>query len=147
MEDDGLNATFLEALVAWLEGSETVSALFTGGIYNTQADPYAELPYLVLRQTDSNPLGTIGRPRWVDKITIAFEARATLGDAAELLVEQLRIALFAAPISLLGWSNGQECGRYLIAGAGGELEEGLGPNGEDVWVQRLPIGFTITRNA
>ncbi len=36
-------------------------------------------------------------------------------------------------------------GQYLTEGEGGELEEGLGPDGSDVWVHRIPIVFTTAR--
>ena len=140
-----MNATLLEALVAALEANETIVGLFGAQIYNTTAAPGGILPSLNLKQTDSQPTGIIGRKWWIDKVTVAFEVRDTTGDSAEILADQLRTALMLA--SPVGWTNGQENGRFLMQGASGELEDGLGVDGSDVWVERLPIGFNITRTA
>jgi hypothetical protein len=142
-----VNRTFLEALAAYLESQASVLDLFPGGIYNTTAAPGAEIPYLTLKLADSQATGIVGRPIWIDKLTINFEVRETTGDAATLLVDQLRTAIMSPPISLLSWATGRECGRFLMPSAAGELEDGLGVDGSDVWVERLPIGFTITRSA
>jgi hypothetical protein len=142
-----MNKTFLEALAAYLEANENILDLFSGGIYNTTAAPGAETPYLLLKLADTDPTGIIGGRWWVDKVTVNFEVRQTTGDAANVLIDQLRTALMAQPMTLVAWSNGQECGRWLQPSAAGELEDGLGVDGSDVWVERLPIGFTITRTA
>lgn len=135
----------LEALVAAIEANGAIVDLFPGGVYNTTAAPGAELPYLVLRQNDSNPFGIVGRRQWIDKVTVNFEVRDVTGDSAEILADQLSTALMQS--ATVTWTNGLECGHWLASGATGELEEGLGVDGSDVWVQRLPIGYTITRNA
>lgn len=140
-----MNATLLEALVAQIEANETIIGLFPGGVYNTTAAPGADTPSLNLKQTASQPTGIIGKKWWIDKVTVNFEVRDTTGDSAEILADQLRTALVQCiPV---GWANGHENGRFLMEGAAGELEEGLGVDGSDVWVQRLPIGFNITRTA
>jgi hypothetical protein len=140
-----LNATLLEALVAQIEANETIIGLFPGGCYNSTAAPGTETPNLNLKQTDSQPTGIIGKKWWIDKVTIAFEVRDTTGDSAEILADQLRTAIMQC--TPVGWTNGQENGRFLMEGAAGELEDGLGVDGSDNWVQRLPIGFNITRTA
>ena len=140
-----MNATLIEALVAQIEANEAISSLFPGGVWNTVAAAGDELPYVTLVKAGSEPTGIIGRKLWLDKITINFQVFAVGGDVAELLVDQLQTLLMqSAPV---GWTTGQECGRWLAPGETGQLDEGLGPNGEDVWIQTLPIGFTITRTA
>jgi len=142
-----MNNDLLEALVAYLEANQTIVGLFTGGIYNTTAAPGAVTPFLTLQATDSTPQGVIGFARWLDKVIVNFEVRHNTGDQAVQLVSQLRRALTTPGQTPVGWAGGQECGRWLAPGASGELEDGLGVDGSDVWVQRLPIGFTITRTA
>lgn len=140
-----MSATLLESLVAAIEANNPLVGPFTGGVYNTMAAPDTPLPYLVLRITDSNATGIIGSRKWIDKVTVTFEVRHTTGDAAEILADNLRTALMQ--MATVTWTNGLECGHWLAPGASGELEADLGVDGSDVWIQRLPIGYTITRTA
>lgn len=144
-----MNATLLEALAALLAADPVISTIFAG-LYLGQAAPGTVLPYLTLVQTGSEPTGIIGavnsKRTYLDRVTVTFEVRTTAGDSDDLLKEQLRTALMR-PQGTLGWNNGREVGRWLAGGESGELEAELGPNGTDVWVSRLPIGFTITRTA
>jgi hypothetical protein len=115
------------------------------------AAPGTVLPYLTLVQTGSEPTGVIGyyggKRTYLDKVTIGFEVRSTAGDNDDLLKESLKTALFTSTETPLVWTVGQECGRWLAGGESGELEAEMGPGGTDVWVSRLPIGFTVTRLA
>ena len=139
-----MNKFLLEALATFLVSDPTISTSFQG-IYLSTAAPGTDLPYLTLLKSGSTPTGILGKHLWVDKVIINFEARATTGDQAESLTEQVRTALFRKQPTL-GWAGGQECGRWLAGDESSELEEGLGPDGTDVWVSRIPIGFSITRS-
>jgi hypothetical protein len=144
-----MNNSLLEALASYLAADPIISAIFAG-IYTSSAAPGTALPYLTLLKASSVPVGILGvyqgKRAWTDKVTVNFEVRNTGADTADVLTEQLRTALMRRQ-QPLGWAAGQECGRWLAGDETGELEDGLGVNGTDVWVARLPVGFTITRTA
>lgn len=136
----------IEALVQWCDEQAELQELFPGGIYNTMAPtgPSTPLPYLTFIQADGKILNVIGGTKAVSWPTVAIEARAIAADQARELGAQVRDILLEAPGSLQ-WIGGMEAGRYETDGEGGELEEGLGPDGSDVWVHRIPMVFMTGR--
>ncbi len=141
-----MNRNLIEAMVDWANTDPALTAAFPGGIWNTDAPTgtATALPYLTFTQGESRILTTIGIVRSVIFLVVQIEARAVYAEDARYLGEQARNAILAAPA--LSWSGGQECpGRIEIDGEGGELEEGLGPDGSDVWVHRIPIQFFTAR--
>lgn len=141
-----MSANLIEALCTWADSDSWFAENFPGGIWNTDAatGTTTPLPYLVFTQGESRNLNIIGSPlRSVVFYTVQLEARAALAEDARNLGEQVRQQILSGPP--LSWAGGLECGRLEIDGEGGELEEGLGPDGSDVWVHRIPIQFTTAR--
>lgn len=140
-----MNRNLIEALVDWCDGNEVLTTAFPGGIYNTSAPTGSDtpLPYLTFAQGESRIVNVIGGNRAVAFPVVQIEARAIYAEDARYLGEQARTTLLGA--GPLSWAGGQEVGRIEIEGEGGELEEGLGPDGSDVWVHRIPIQFTTAR--
>ena len=135
----------IEALVEWADADPTVNALFPGGTWNTAAPTGADtaLPYLTFTQGEGRIVNVIGGNRAVQFPVVVIEARAVFAEDARYSGQAIRDALLAAPP--LAWTGGVEAGRCEIEGEGGELEDGLGPDGSDVWVHRIPIQFTHGR--
>jgi hypothetical protein len=138
----------IEALVAWSEGQDALIAAFPGGIHNDDAPTgtTTPLPYLTFTQGDSRQVNVIAGVggKWVQWMTVNIESRAVYSADARTLGTLVRDALVDDP-ALMTWAGGRECGRYLTDGEGGELEDGMGPDGSDVWVHRIPITFTTAR--
>lgn len=141
-----MSANLIEALVDWADAQDDLTAEFAGGIYNSDAPTGSDtpLPYLTFTQSDSRQQNIIGCRKWVQYMTVNLESRATFAADARTLGTLVRDRIVDDP-SLLVWAGGQAVGRYLTEGEGGELEEGLGPDGSDVWVHRIPIVFTCAR--
>jgi len=139
-------ANLIEALVAWADDQPWIVSAFPGGVHNTDAPTGAStpLPYLTFTQGDTRVLNVIGGgTRSVQWPTVMIEARAVYAADARNLGGQIRdLLLVSGP---LAWLGGTESGRYETEGEGGELEEGLGPDGSDVWVHRIPIVFCCSR--
>lgn len=140
----------IEALEEWADAQPDLAAQFPGGIYNSAAPtgPTTLLPYLTFAQADSrqqNVIGAIGGVnRWVQYMTVNLEARSYLAADARIGGTLVRDRIVDDTTALI-WPGGSCVGRYLTEGEGGELEEGLGPDGSDVWVHRIPIVFTCAR--
>lgn len=136
---------FIEALVEWADGDAIITTAFPGGVWNTAAPTGADtaLPYLTFTQGESRILNVIGGNRAVVFLVVQIEARAIYAEDARYLGEIVRNEILDGP--MLTWSGGVEAGRVEIEGEGGELEDGLGPDGSDVWVHRIPIQFTHGR--
>lgn len=139
-------ADVVEALVQWCDAQPALLGLFPGGIYNSNAPtgPSTPLPYLTFTQSDSRILNVIGLQKSVSWPTIAIESRAVAADQAREYGAQVRDLLLSAPGTLV-WTGGIEAGRYQADGEGGELEEGMGPDGSDVWVHRIPLVIVTGR--
>ncbi len=135
----------IEALVAWADVQDDLTATFVGGIYNSDAPTgtTTPLPYLTFRQADSRQLNIIGG-QFVQWMTVNLEARAVFASDARIFGTLVRDRIVDDDAKLI-WAGGQAVGRYLTEGEGGELEEGMGPDGSDVWVHRIPIVFTTAR--
>ena len=139
-------SNLIEALSAWAAEQPYLTGLFTGGIYQSEMPPTEESapPYLTFVQGDSRALNVIGTAQPVAEwLTVVLEVRHSTAAAARQHAQKARRYLLDAPLSL-SWDDGRESARYRIDGEGGELEEGLGPGGTDVWVHRLPIVFCTT---
>lgn len=136
----------IEALAEWIDATPWFAANFSG-VHNSQVpnSTGAVLPYLTFVQTDSRASSFITgavRKALVYPV-LAFEVRAATGAMARSLGEQARDQILAG--TPLSWTGGLECGRFPTDGEGGELEEGLGIDGTDVWVHRVPITFITAR--
>ena len=140
-------SNLIESLVAWSDEQPYITATFSGGVYNTEAPTgtATALPYLTFTQADSRVLNVIGGgPPVAQWLTVLVESRAVYAHLAREYAERVRDFLLRQPPSL-AWSGGYETARYQGDGEGGELEEGLGPDGSDVWVHRIPLVFCVTR--
>lgn len=140
-----MNRNLIEALVDWANNNAVLSATFPGGIWNTDAPTgtATALPYLTFTQGESRILNVIGGGRAVAFPVVQIESRAVFAEDARYLGEVARDAILGGPP--LSWAGGVESGRCEVEGEGGELEDGLGPDGSDVWVHRIPIQFTHGR--
>lgn len=140
-----MTRNLIEALVEWCDGNEVITAAFPGGVHNTDAPTgtATALPYLTFTQGESRIVNVIGGGRAVMFPVVQIEARAVYAEDARYLGETTRNTILAG--GPLSWAGGREVGRVEIEGEGGELEEGLGPDGSDVWVHRIPIQFTTAR--
>ncbi len=138
-------SNLIEALVAWADAQDDITATFVGGIHNTDAPTgtTTPLPYLTFTQADSRQLNIIGGG-FVQYMTVNLESRAVYAADAREFGTLLRDRLIDDDAKLI-WAGGQAVGRCLTEGEGGELEEGMGPDGSDVWVHRIPIVFTTAR--
>ncbi len=136
----------IEALVQWCDASPDLLDLFPGGVYNSivPTGPSTPLPYLVFTQSDSRILNIIGAGKSVTWPVVSLESRAVQADQARELGAQVRDLLLVNRGTLV-WIGGSEADRYETDGEGGEMEEGLGPDGSDVWVHRIPMVFVTAR--
>ena len=136
----------IESLVDWADNQLDLVAAFPGGIWDSDAPTGATtpLPYLTFRQSDSRQQNILVPGTWVQYMTVNLEARDTYAANARTAGTLVRNRIVDDQTPLQ-WAGGQCVGRYLTEGEGGELEEGLGPDGSDVWVHRIPIVFTCAR--
>jgi hypothetical protein len=133
-------ATLIEALVEWADAQPSMLNWFPGGFYQGIAPTGTDtvLPYMTFVQTDNRPTNIMGRSSRVEHVEVTLEARADNAKDAGRIGQQARdLLLNAAPLS---YSTGAESGRYL-GGETGEIEDGMGPDGSDVWVHRIPMTF------
>ena len=132
-------ANLIEALVAWADDQPSISDVFDGGIYQDTVPIGAELPYLTFIQADSRPLNIIGRTDRVEFVDVSIEARADNAVDARRYGQAVKTLLLNS--GPLQFANGSEAGRHAGTGEAGELEDGTGPGGVDVWVHRVPVTF------
>ena len=139
-------ANLIEALVQWCDSQPELLELFPGGIYNSvvPTGPSTPLPYLNFTQSDGKILNLIGLQRAVVWPSIAIQSRSFAADQARANGGLVRDIILQSNDPLV-WLGGVEAGRYQTDGEGGELEEGLGPDGSDVWVHRIPLVFVTGR--
>jgi hypothetical protein len=138
-------ANLIEALEAWIGEQPAITGLFPVEIYNDDAPPGGgvQLPALTFTQKSGKILGLIGGGiiQWPE---VNIEVQAAYAEDARRLAGRVRdILLQGSPLS---WQGGSEAGRYETDGEGGELEQGIGPDGGDVWVHRIPLVFITARD-
>jgi len=140
-----MTANLIETLVEWIDDQDDLVSIFPGGIWDSDAPTGTStpLPYLTFRQTDSRMINIIGG-KFVQFMTVNLESRAVYAATARTLGTQVRDRIIDDATRFV-WAGGQAVGKYLTDGEGGELEEGRGPDGSDVWVHRIPIIFTTAR--
>lgn len=139
------NRNLIEALVDWANTTTAVASAFPGGVWNTAAPTgtATALPYATFTQGEGRIVNVIGGNRAVQFPVVVIESRAVFAEDARYLGQALRDTLLTAPA--FSWQGGSEAGRCEVEGEGGELEDGLGPDGSDVWVHRIPVQFTYGR--
>ena len=135
----------IEALEAWVGSQTSIGDLFPGGTYQDDSPPDSgtSLPALTFTQTSGRIVNVIGSSsiQWPE---INVEVQAIYAEDARSLAD--RVAKLILSGSSLTWMGGREVGRYQVDGEGGELLEGVGPNGSDVWVHRIPLVFVMVRD-
>lgn len=140
-----MTANLIEALVAWIDAQDDIAAVFPGGTWDSDAPTgtATELPYLTFRQGEARPTNVIGG-KLIQYVTVNLEARAAQAADARRAGTLVRDRLIDGA-EFFTWEGGQAVGRYMADGEGGELEEGFGPDGSDVWVHRIPVVFICSR--
>lgn len=141
-------SNLIEALSAWMDATPEIADLYNGIYQGTAPSQDDEgdalgLPYLTFVQADSRVTNVIGRPSAPVYIEVAFESRAATAETARQLGEVVRDRILSG--SPLSWLGGHECGRHQQGNEVGEQDEGMGPDGSDVWVHRIPITFLTSR--
>lgn len=136
----------IEALEEWIEGQPSITGLFPDNIYNEDAPPGSgqQLPSLTFSQSTGkiqNLIGGSGPIQWPE---VGVVVQAETSEAARSLAGRVRNIIMAG--SPLTWAGGKEIGRYETDGEGGELKEGIGPEGGDVWEHTIPLIFGIVRD-
>jgi hypothetical protein len=140
-------ANLIEAIEEWIGSQTSITGLFAGGTSLEDAPPEAgeALPSLAIVQRTSRIVNIVGSSsRAIQYLEVDAQIQAIYAEDARRLAGRVRDLILSG--GTLTWSGGREVGRYQADGEGGELEEGIGPDGSDVWVHRIPLVFCTVRD-
>ncbi len=139
-------ANLIEALEAWISAQPEITDLLAGAAYIDDSPPGdgPQLPSLTFSQKTGRVQNLVGTPASIQWPEVSIEVQAEYAEEARRIAWRVRDLILDGPP--LAWHGGREAGRSEGDGEGGELEEGVGPDGSDVWVHRVPINFCITRD-
>jgi hypothetical protein len=140
-------ANIIEALEEWITSQTSITDLFPDNVYQSDAPPGSgqQLPSLTFTQETGRIVNIIGDPtRAIQYPEVKVQVQAEFAEDSRSLAK--RVARLILSGSQLTWADGREIGRYQTDGEGGELREGIGPDGGDVWEHTIPLIFVIMRD-
>jgi hypothetical protein len=141
-------SNLIEALEEWVESQTSITDLFPGGTYQDDAPPESgiALPALTFAQQTGRVVNIIGRSPTlaIQYPELNVEVQAVYAEDARRIAETVAKLILSG--GELSWLGGREVGRHQVDGEGGELLEGVGPDGSDVWAHRIPLVFVVVRD-